>query len=77
MKTFSSHVKWTPKDFFSVSLSNHLLLLESIDLDFTKVVEHGERQVLLDMDSPIIADTATIILSSVNLPTPEVDSFKL
>ena len=49
----------------------------SIDLDLTKVVEHGERQVLFDMERPIIADTATIILSDVNLPTPEVDSFKL
>ena len=47
-----------------------------IDLDFTKVVTHGDRQVLLEIESPIIAEKATIILSLVNLPTPGVDSFK-
>ena len=51
--------------------------LSVIDLDFTKVVMHGDRQVLLEIESPIIAEKATIILSWVNLPTPGVDSFKL
>ena len=51
--------------------------LSVIDLDFTKVVMHGDRQVLLEIESPIIAEKATIILSWVNFPTPGVDSFKL
>ena len=46
------------------------LSLSVIDLDFTKVVMHGDRQVLLEIESPIIAEKATIILSWVNFPTP-------
>ena len=54
-----------------------ILNMSVIDLDFTKVVTHGDGQVLLEMESPIIAEKATIYLPWVNFPTPGVDSFKL
>ena len=49
-------------DGSQVYLENLLFSIVIFDLECTKVVKHGERHVLLEMESPIAAEKAIIIL---------------